>query len=43
MSALRADIQIRLPGEKVDLEYERDGVIGVARVELGALDDHFAG
>jgi len=42
MSALRADIQIRLPGEKVDLEYERDGVIGVARVELGALDDHFA-
>ena len=43
MSALRADIQIRLPGEKVDLEYERDGVIGVARVDLGALDDHFAG
>jgi putative serine protease PepD len=42
MSALRADIQIRLPGEKVDLEYERDGVIGVARVDLGALDDHFA-
>ena len=41
MSALRADIQIRLPGEKVDLEYERDGVIGVARVDLGALDDHF--
>ena len=42
MSSLRADIQIRLPGEKVDLEYERDGVIGVARVDLGALDDHFA-
>jgi putative serine protease PepD len=42
MSALRADIQIRLPGEKVDLEYERDGVIGMATVDLGALDDHFA-
>ncbi len=42
MSALRADIQVRLPGEKVDLEYERDGVIGVATVDLGALDDHFA-
>ena len=41
-AALRADIQIRLPGEKVDLEYERDGMIGVARVDLGALDDHFA-
>jgi len=41
MAALRADIQIRLPGEKVDLEYERDGVIGVAKVDLGALDDHF--
>ena len=43
MAALRADIQIRLPGEKVDLEYERDGVIGMATVDLGALDDHFAG
>ena len=42
MSSLRADIQIRLPGERVDLEYERDGAIGVAEVELGALDDHFA-
>ena len=42
MAALRADIQIRLPGEKVDLEYERDGVIGMATVDLGALDDHFA-
>ena len=42
MAALRADIQIRLPGEKVDLEYERDGVIGVATVDLGALDDYFA-
>jgi len=41
MSALRADIQIRLPGEKVDLEYERDGVIGMAMVDLGALDDQF--
>jgi len=39
---LRADIQIRLPGERVDLEYERDGATGVAEVELGALDDHFA-
>ena len=43
MAALRADIQIRLPGEKVDLEYERDGVIGMATVDLGALDDQFAG
>ena len=42
MAALRADIQIRLPGEKVDLEYERDGVIGMATVDLGALDDQFA-
>jgi len=42
MSSLRADIQIRLPGERVDLEYERDGAMGVAEVELGALDDHFA-
>ena len=41
MSSLRADIQIRLPGERVDLEYERDGATGVAEVELGALDDHF--
>ncbi len=41
MSSLRADIQIRLPGERVDLEYERDGAMGVAEVELGALDDHF--
>ena len=40
MSSLRADIQIRLPGERVDLEYERDGATGVAEVELGALDDH---
>ena len=43
MAALRADIQIRLPGEKVDLEYERDGVIGMATVDLGALDDQFSG
>ena len=43
MAALRADIQIRLPGERVDLEYERDGVIGMATVDLGALDDQFAG
>ena len=42
MSSLRADIQIRLPWERVDLEYERDGATGVAEVELGALDDHFA-
>ena len=42
MAALRADIQIRLPGEKVDLEYERDGVIGMVTVDLGALDDQFA-
>ena len=41
MSSLRADIQIRLPGERVDLEYERDGATSVAEVELGALDDHF--
>ena len=40
MSSLRADIQIRLPGERVDLEYERDGATGVVEVELGALDDH---
>jgi len=39
MDALRADIQLRLPGMTVDLGYERDGVPGVAHVELGALDE----
>ena len=40
MSSLKADIQIRRSGERVDLEYERDGVLGVVEVQLGAVDDH---
>ena len=43
MGALRADIQIRLPGSRVELEYERDGGIGLALVQLGDLDDQFTG
>ena len=43
MAALRADIQIRLPGSRVELEYERDGEVGLALVQLGDLDDQFTG
>ena len=43
MGALRADIQIRLPGSRVELEYERDGEVGLALVQLGDLDDQFTG
>jgi len=43
MAALRADIQIRLPGSQVELEYERDGEIGLAQVQLGDWDDQFTG
>ena len=43
MAALRADIQIRLPGSRVELEYERDGEVDLALVQLGNLDDQFAG
>ena len=43
MGALRANIQIRLPGSRVELEYERDGELNLALVELGNLDDHFTG
>ena len=43
MAALRADIQIRLPGSRVELEYERDGEVGLAQVQLGDLDDQFTG
>ena len=43
MAALRADIQIRLPGSRVELEYERDGGVGLALVQLGDLDDQFTG
>jgi S1-C subfamily serine protease len=41
MPALRADIQIRLPGTSVDLEVDRDGEILLIEVDLGALDDQF--
>ncbi len=41
MPALRADIQIRLPGTSVDLEVDRDGAILLIEVDLGALDDQF--
>jgi len=43
MNALRADIQIRLPESRVELEYERDGEVGLAQVQLGDLDDQFTG
>ena len=43
MAALRADIQIRLPGSRVELEYERDGEVDLAQVQLGDLDDQFTG
>ena len=43
MGALRANIQIRLPGSRVELEYERDGELNLALVQLGNLDDHFTG
>ena len=41
MPALRADIQIRLPGTSVDLEVDRAGGIVLIEVDLGALDDQF--
>ena len=41
MPALRADIQIRLPGTSVDLEVDRAGGIISIEVDLGALDDQF--
>ena len=43
MNALRADIQIRLPESRVELEYERDGEVGLAQVQLGDWDDQFTG
>ena len=39
MDALRADIQLRLPGMSVTLEFLRDGELLSTVVELGALDD----
>ena len=39
MDALRADIQLRLPGMTVDLQFERDGVLRTTEVELGSWDD----
>ncbi|MBC8363768.1 MAG: trypsin-like peptidase domain-containing protein [Actinobacteria bacterium] len=39
MDALRADIQLRLPGMSVELQFERDGVLQATVVELGSLDD----
>jgi putative serine protease PepD len=41
MPALRADIQIRLPGTSDDLEVDRDGEVLLIEVDLGALDDQF--
>ncbi|MDG2426967.1 MAG: trypsin-like peptidase domain-containing protein [Acidimicrobiales bacterium] len=41
MPALRANIQIRLPGTSVDLEVDREGEILSIEVGLGALDDQF--
>ncbi|MBQ90904.1 MAG: hypothetical protein CL441_05695 [Acidimicrobiaceae bacterium] len=39
MDDLGADIQLRLPGMAVELEFERDGDLRTAVVELGSLDD----
>ena len=39
MDDLGADIQLRLPGMAVELEFERDGDLRNAVVELGSLDD----
>jgi|TARA_B100000959_G_scaffold238079_1_gene257819 putative serine protease PepD len=39
MDALRADIQLRLPGMEVALEFMREGELLSTVVELGALDD----
>ena len=39
MDALRADIQLRLPGMEVALEFIREGEFLSTIVELGALDD----
>jgi len=41
MPALRADIQIRLPGSSVTLEVDRGGEILRLEVNLGAFDDQF--
>jgi len=41
MPALRADIQIRLPGSSVTLEVDRAGEILRIEVDLGAFDDQF--
>ena len=39
MRALRADIQLRLPGAKVELEYLRGDRIGKTVLELASLDE----
>ncbi|HJL82649.1 MAG TPA: PDZ domain-containing protein, partial [Acidimicrobiales bacterium] len=39
MDALRADIQLRLPGMEVVLKFMREGELLSTVVELGALDD----
>ena len=41
MQALRADIQLRLPGDKVILEYIRGEKIAEAVVSLASLDDEY--
>ena len=41
MQALRADIQLRLPGDEVTLEYIRGEKISEAIVRLASLDDEY--
>ena len=41
MQALRADIQLRLPGDEVNLEYIRGEKILEAVVRLASLDDEY--
>jgi len=43
MRALRADIQLRLPGAKVELEYLRGDRIGKTVLELASLDEELKG
>ena len=41
MQALRADIQLRLPGDEVTLEYIRGEKISETVVRLASLDDEY--
>ena len=42
MESLRADIQLRLPGMTITLDYERNNELFSAEVTLGDLDKFLA-